>query len=141
MLLNQCPHNLDLFQWMFGMPQARARLLHLRPLPRHRGRGRRHRLLRILGRRHGRLHHLDRRGARHQPAGFSIKDAGAQHVAILRNFVDAILDGAPLIAPAAEGIHSVELANAILLSSWTDKPVDLPLDSALYARWTGETNR
>jgi predicted dehydrogenase len=66
---------------------------------------------------------------------FTFKDAGRQHVAILRNFADAILRGAPLIAPAAEGIRSVELANAILLSSWTDRAVELPLDSALYARW------
>ena len=66
---------------------------------------------------------------------FTFKDAGAQHLAILRNFADAIVRGAALIAPAAEGIHSVELANAILLSSWTGKPVELPFDSALYARW------
>jgi hypothetical protein len=66
---------------------------------------------------------------------YTFKDSGAQHVAIMRNFTDAITRGTPLIAPAAEGIHSVELANAILLSSWTEKPVDLPLDAALYARW------
>jgi len=66
---------------------------------------------------------------------FTFKDSGAQHVAILRNFADAILRGKPLMAPAADGIRSVELANAILLSSWTDRPVDLPFDSALYARW------
>ena len=66
---------------------------------------------------------------------FTFKDNGAQHPAIFRNFADAILRGTPLIAPAAEGIRSVELANAILLSSWTEKPVDLPLDSAVYARW------
>lgn len=66
---------------------------------------------------------------------YTFKDAGAQHLAILRNFADAILDGKPLIAPAEDGIHSVELANAILLSSWTDKPVELPLNAAVYARW------
>jgi len=43
--------------------------------------------------------------------------------------------GVPLIAPASEGINSVELANAILLSSWTNKAIDLPLDATLYARW------
>ena len=66
---------------------------------------------------------------------FTFKNAGAQHLAIMRNFADAILRGVPLLAPAAEGIRSVELANAILLSSWTDKPVKLPFDSAVYARW------
>ncbi len=65
---------------------------------------------------------------------YRFKDTGAQHVGIMKNFTDAILDGAPLVAPAGEGIHSVELANAILLSSWTAKPVELPLASAVYAR-------
>jgi len=59
---------------------------------------------------------------------------GGRHVAIMCNFVDAILKGAPLIAPAAEGIRSVELANAMLLSSLTDKPVDLALDGRVFER-------
>ena len=59
---------------------------------------------------------------------------GGQHVAILQNFVDAILDGVPLIAPAEEGIRSVELANSMLYSSLTGKTVDLPLDGAAYER-------
>jgi predicted dehydrogenase len=56
----------------------------------------------------------------------------AQHAALTRNFVDAILDGAPLIAPGEEGIHSIELANAILYSGLTGQTVELPLDSAAY---------
>ena len=57
---------------------------------------------------------------------------GGQHFDITRNFVDAILDGAPLICPAAEGLHSVELANAILYSSLIGKTVELPLDAQAY---------
>jgi predicted dehydrogenase len=57
---------------------------------------------------------------------------GDQHVGILRNFAEAIRDGKPLIAPAADGILSVELANAMLLSSWEDRAVDLPLNGAVY---------
>ena len=60
---------------------------------------------------------------------------GGQHNEILANFAAAILDGAPLIAPGAEGIHSLELANAMLLSAWRDEAVELPLDARLYARW------
>jgi predicted dehydrogenase len=63
------------------------------------------------------------------------KGTGGQHVEILRNFAAAILDRAPVIAPAREGIYSVELANAILLSTWTGAPVTLPLNSATYTRW------
>jgi len=50
----------------------------------------------------------------------------------MQNFVNAILDGEPLIAPGEEGIHSVELANVILYSSLIDQPVALPMDSAAY---------
>lgn len=63
------------------------------------------------------------------PAG-----AGGQHVEILQNFTAAVLDGAPLLAPADEAIHSVELANAMLLSTWLDRTIELPLDGTLYAR-------
>ena len=59
---------------------------------------------------------------------------GKQHVGILQNFVDAILKGTPLIAPAEEGIHSVELANAMILSSLKGKEIELPLDPAVFER-------
>jgi predicted dehydrogenase len=51
---------------------------------------------------------------------------------ITKNFVNAILTGEKLIAPAAEGINSVELANAILYSSLTEKPVKLPINAKTY---------
>lgn len=54
------------------------------------------------------------------------------HSSVTQNFIDAILDGVPLIAPAEEGIHSVELANAMLYSDWLGQPVALPLDGAAY---------
>ncbi|HTB64337.1 MAG TPA: Gfo/Idh/MocA family oxidoreductase [Opitutales bacterium] len=64
---------------------------------------------------------------------FTFENTGGQHVEILQNFVDAILDGTPLIAPAAEGIHSVELANAMLHSTFINDTVTLPLDATAYA--------
>jgi hypothetical protein len=57
---------------------------------------------------------------------------GPQHLGILQNFVDAIAGRAALIAPAVEGIRSVELANAMLFSALEDRTVELPLDSAAY---------
>lgn len=54
------------------------------------------------------------------------------HAAVLANFADAIRFRSPLIAPAAEGYASVELANAMLLSAWLDHPVKLPLDADQY---------
>lgn len=63
-----------------------------------------------------------------------VNGPGGQHTEILQNFVNAILDGTPLIAPAEDGIHSVELANAMLLSSLTEKTLDLPIDAAKFER-------
>jgi hypothetical protein len=48
-------------------------------------------------------------------------------------FVAAILDGDDLLAPASEGIHSVEMANAMIYSSLRGETVHLPLDGAAYA--------
>ena len=39
-----------------------------------------------------------------------------------------------MIAPAEEGIHSVELGNAMLLSGLTGTTISLPIDSAEYAQ-------
>lgn len=60
--------------------------------------------------------------------------AGAytSHAGVLTNFVDAMLDGAPLLAEASEGIKSVELANAMVYSAWKNETVRLPLDAAAY---------
>jgi hypothetical protein len=62
-----------------------------------------------------------------------IPGSGGQHNEVLQNFVDAVLDGKPLIAPAVEGIHSVELANSFVHSSVTGATVRLPLDAKAYA--------
>ena len=64
---------------------------------------------------------------------FDTEGEGGQHVTILKNFAAAILTGKELIAPAAEGIHSVELANAMLLSGARKQTVDLPISGRSYA--------
>jgi len=175
-LLNQCPHNLDLFQWIFGMPRRvngfcsygryhdieveddvtayfefadGAHASFITSTGEAPGTNR----LEIAAER-GRLVYEDDKitwlknavpmgeFSRTSPEAFGrpatevvsvlAEGHGGQHNEILQNFVNAILDGTPLIAPAEEGIRSVELANAILLSSWTGRPVDLPLDGAFY---------
>ena len=57
---------------------------------------------------------------------------GQQHINILENFAANILDGTELVAPGSDGIHGVALANAIHLSSWLGKEVELPLDEDLF---------
>lgn len=175
-LLNQCPHNLDLYQWLFGMPQEVTGFCQF---------GRYHdieveddvtayfrydsgmhttfitstgeapgrNLLQITGERgmltlEGRSLRFQRnrtpmsRFSDESSAGFAkpecwavdipVEAGSASHNAVLQNFAGAILHGGELIAPAAEGIRSIELANAILLSSWQGQTIKLPMDSAVY---------
>ncbi|MBV7340079.1 Gfo/Idh/MocA family oxidoreductase [Chloroflexi bacterium TSY] len=63
---------------------------------------------------------------------------GTQHLEVLENFARNILNGTTLIAPGADGINGVALANAMLLSSWLGKEVNLPIDEDLYL---GELNK
>ena len=63
-----------------------------------------------------------------------IKGSGDQHKGIFQNFADAITKGAKLIAPASEGIKSVELGNAMLYSGLNDVTVKMPLSAPLYAK-------
>lgn len=177
-LLNQCPHNLDILQWLCGMPRQVRGFCQL---------GRYHNIevednvtaywewasgatgvfvtstgeapgtnrLELCGTR-GRLVLENNRltftrneadmveFSQTTRAGFArpevwnvevpFDNAPAQHATLMQNFVDAILDGTPLVAPGEQGINSVELANAMLYSSLTNQTVALPLDAAAYAR-------
>jgi predicted dehydrogenase len=179
-LLNQCPHQLDLWQWLFGMPRKLRAFCDI---------GRYHDIeveddvtcymeyasgckgvfITTTGEAPGtnRLEITADNGRviidageegiswdrnevsmtewnRTATGGFSkpgtwkvhipTEGSGPQHQGILQNFADAILKGETLMAPAGEGIHSVELANAMLFSSFEDRTVEFPLDAAAYAR-------
>ncbi len=54
------------------------------------------------------------------------------HRGITQNFINAILHDEPLIAPGEEGIKGLMISNAMLLSTWTDNWVDMPMDEELY---------
>lgn len=178
-LLNQSVHQLDLWQWLFGMPSAIRGFCHL---------GRYHEIeveddvtayleyadgmsgvfITTTGEAPG-TNRLEVTGelakvvidagdggmriwrnalgasdfARTAERGFASPETtehviaadarGTQHLGILENFCDAILDGSPLIARAEEGIRSVELANAMLDSAFRRETVELPLDAESYA--------
>jgi len=177
-LLNQCPHNLDLFQWICGMPSKVRAFCSL---------GKYHTIeveddvtayfeyangatgifITTTGEAPGtnRLEIAGDRGkvvvengnvtfTRNEIPGdtflktskesfatpaiwnieIPVNGCGGQHQEITQNYVDAILDGKPLIAPAVEGIHSVELANAMIYSSLSGKTIDLPLNGAAYEK-------
>jgi len=176
-LLNQCPHNLDLYQWIFGMPSKVRGFCQF---------GRYHDIeveddvtayfeypdgttgvfITSTGEAPGtnRLEVTAERGrlvlengrieftrneiptttfSRTTKCSFSRPDVwnvqiplpdhrGEQHLGIIKNFVGAILRGEKLLAPGPEGIHSVELGNAILFSSLSEKTVTLPLSGKAY---------
>ena len=137
-LLNQCPHQLDLMQWLFGMPKKVRAFV---------GIGKYHDIevddmvtayleypngatgvfVTTTGEAPG-TNRLEVCGDR----GRIVVEDGK--IGILQNFVDAILDGTPLIAPAEEGINSVELGTSMLFSSFKDRTVELPLDGKAYER-------
>jgi len=56
------------------------------------------------------------------PADFS---GGTQHVGIMQNFTDAVLNGTELLAKGEEGINGLTISNAIHLSAWTGETVDV----------------
>lgn len=58
---------------------------------------------------------------------------GEQHSGVLENFARHILYGDDLLAPGAEGINGVRLANAIHLSTWIGEEISLKdFDDDLY---------
>lgn len=175
-LINQCPHNLDLFQWFVGMPSKVHAIVGL---------GKYHRIeveddvtammsfdngatgvfitstgeapgtnrLEICGD-NGRLVVDDwkmtfdknevpcREFCKTSPERFAapprsryvIEPARSDegHHVITQNFLNAILKGEKLIAPGEEGIHGLELGNAMLMSGITGQPVDVPTDREAF---------
>ena len=56
-----------------------------------------------------------------------------QHSGVLNQFADAILHGGELVARGEEGINGLTISNAMHLSSWLDKEIDLTtFDSDLF---------
>ena len=51
---------------------------------------------------------------------------------VLNAFAGNILHGTPLVAEGYEGIRGLTLSNAMHLSSWLGRPVDIPFDEELF---------
>lgn len=54
------------------------------------------------------------------------------HVNIMKNFANAILNGEELISPASNAINQLIIANASYLSSWKGEKITLPFDNQEY---------
>lgn len=53
-----------------------------------------------------------------------VSGIGTQHVGIFNDWISAIENGTPLLAPGVEGIKGLSISNAIHLSAWTDRWID-----------------
>ena len=175
-LANQCPHNLDLWQWICGMPERVRAFCHF---------GKYHDIeveddvtayaeyangatgvfITSTGEAPGtnRLEISADNGKvvleggkitfwrtrvpssqflKEWPNGFGspevwkcevpFRGGGEEHRGITKNWVQAIRQGTPLLSSGDEGICGVELANAMMLSTWTDNWVDIPVDEERF---------
>jgi hypothetical protein len=55
-----------------------------------------------------------------------------QHTGVVNAFAAHILRGTPLVAGGEEGINGLTISNAMHLSAWLGKTVELPLDEDLF---------
>lgn len=185
-LMNQAPHNLDLWQWICGMPEtvtgfcdvARHHRIEVEDeaciLTRYSGGATGIMMtstgefpgtnrLEISGTRgkmvleDGRLSlwelPADMRGIKKDAelgsakAGMKLETYGDRpeedgHVLIIRNFVNAVLYGEPLISPGEDGLNELMISNAAYLSAWKGNvAVRLPLDEKEYDRMLDEKIR
>ena len=79
----------------------------------------------------------------HSPEGFpkikahphkiDLPEGSGDHVAVYQNLRAAILDGAPVRAGGEQGTLSLELANAMIYSSYHQQEVELPIDREAYS--------
>ena len=67
------------------------------------------------------------------PYAVSLDQGKGDHVAVYRSFHAAILDGTPGYIDDVQGCRELELANALIYSSYRHCEVELPLDRQLYA--------
>ena len=61
-----------------------------------------------------------------------LDDKNEQHVGVLNAWAAAILRGEPLVADGREGINGLMLSNAMHLSSFLGREVELPFDEQLF---------
>ena len=67
-----------------------------------------------------------------KPLEQSLPEGKGDHVSIYKHFHDALLNDEPLLISGQEARKSLELANAMIYSSYTKETVELPLDSQRY---------
>lgn len=64
----------------------------------------------------------------------TLAPAPPRHSDVIRNFAEYVNGGVAPIGSARDGALSVELANAMLFSTWRNRDITLPLDAGAYKR-------
>ena len=57
-----------------------------------------------------------------------------QHIGVLNAFAGKITEGTPLVAEGVEGINELIISNAMYLSSWLGKSIDIPFSEELFLK-------
>jgi hypothetical protein len=67
------------------------------------------------------------------PEAVALRDGIGDHDDVHRDFAAAVREGRQPRVPARDALCSLELANAITLSTYLGGPMPLPVDRAAYA--------
>ena len=67
-----------------------------------------------------------------QELEIELDGSNPQHTGVINAWGKAILEGKPLVADGAEGINGLMLSNAMHLSAFQNKMIELPFDEELY---------
>ena len=178
-LLNQCPHNLDLWQWICGMPKTVEAKLHFGKwhdieveddvsayveyengatgifvtttgdapgtnrfeITLEKGKIVADKKTLKIWKSEENMTEAEFSATNTSPFGhmkFTEMDVetdgeNLQHVGVFNAFAAHILHGTPLVADGREGINGLTISNAMHLSAWTGKAIDIAtFDHALY---------
>lgn len=71
-------------------------------------------------------------GIPHAQRELELEPMGNLYQDILRNFGQHLLDGTALFAAGWDGLRQVQLANAVYISGWEEKRVNVPVEDGRY---------
>ena len=69
------------------------------------------------------------------------KSDESQHVLVIKDWIDTIINGTPLLAPGTDAINELMISNAVYLSTFIDNWVEFPIDEDLFLEKLNERVR
>jgi predicted dehydrogenase len=80
----------------------------------------------------GRVNEVKFAGIPHAMREIPLEEGENLYQQVLRNFGQHVLDGTPLYASSYDGLRQVQLANAVYVSGWEEKRVQVPVRDDRY---------